>query len=92
MIDLDNIEKIARETFLNECKYLSTKGLISLIDRLREAEADAKRWRKLVEMNDDSSCELAVCTWHGGYEYSMVPDLLEVIDAHIDEAMNHEAS
>ncbi len=95
MIDDSWIERIK-----DGCNELVSEGLghylvsneagaiRALIIRLRQAEKDAARWRKLIEMNDDINCELAVCTWHGGYEYSMIPDISEVIDANIDETMN----
>lgn len=89
MINIDNLEKfVVEELSSGEGFSVRMEGWIELISRLRQAERDAARWRKLIEMNDDINCELAVCTWHGGYEYSMVPDINELIDAHIDEAMN----
>lgn len=93
MINIDEIEEICDAMIEEGMDYCPPAGcgtaanVKELITRLRKAERDSARWKKLIEMNDDSECELAVCTWHGGYEYSMVPDIHELIDAHIDESM-----
>ncbi|WP_323994724.1 hypothetical protein [Aeromonas hydrophila] len=94
MIDLDDLEinlnwyesriKHPEPGVIYHLDYNELETIRELLGRLRSEEADAKRWRKLVEMNDSADCELAVCTWHGGYEYSMIPDLQEVIDAHLE--------
>lgn len=56
MIDLDILEIQAKNTCLKECKYLSTASLLELINRLREAEKDAARYRWLRDKVDRPYC------------------------------------
>lgn len=60
-----------------------------LITMLREAQKDAKRWEKLVEMHQDDDCGIYVCSSSKcGFQYFTLDDL----PGCVDEAMSHEAS
>lgn len=85
MIDLDEMQAaINRCAFDGDVLGLSKAECADLLSRLREAEADAKRYRWL----RDEACHNE---WHT--VGSADPSVWDVIvDEYIEEAMNHEAS
>lgn len=91
MIDLDKLESRCKEASRNgygnhpviECA--SAESIMDLITRLRQAEKDAARYRWI---KDNSQLGVGRCgvDWELYFE-GPAPDNSEMIERHIDEAM-----